>query len=122
MNVERFLSTEDVNDKEANISLLKSEETNMLENIAVNFEKLNQNLTLSVTPCQSVRNIVASPQWRSSYNGRSNMVTTPINLQTFEREKMNTFIDNEDIYKQFGQTQTVDRNVNLFNFHNSRRS
>jgi len=40
---------------EPNLSMLKSEETTLLENIAVNFEKLNNSLSKSLTPCLSGR-------------------------------------------------------------------
>ena len=40
---------------EPNLSMLKSEENTLLENIAVNFEKLNNSLSKSLTPCLSGR-------------------------------------------------------------------
>lgn len=51
-------------DYEPNMSLLKSEETNILENIAVNFEILNNSLSKSLTPCLSNRNPNARVQHR----------------------------------------------------------
>ena len=107
VNIEQYLQTKDIDEEQAaNISILKSEETNMLENIAVNFERLNQNmLSNSVTPCLSVR--TSQNQWRKQQYMRPNIPKTPNNLQTFDREKMNTFMspESEDIQNQFGRTQ-----------------
>ena len=53
-------------------SILKSEETNILENIAVNFEILNNSLSKSLTPCLSNRNPNVRMQQRT-VEGQKNL-------------------------------------------------
>lgn len=107
------------------MSMLKSEETTLLENIAVNFEKLNNTLTKSLTPCLSgrIRNQPLGAQSISGPKGlqpsgisRTQGLTTPIaagdkEVQSFMAES------NEN---QFGHTQPILSNT-AFNFRNVSR-
>lgn len=101
---------------EPNLSMLKSEETTLLENIAVNFEKLNNSLSKSLTPCLSgrIRNGPQAPLRgkQQPLFSRTGGLTTPHGAD----KDVHSFIA-ESNEMQFGQTQPVVSST-LFNIRN----
>lgn len=113
---------------EPNMSMLKSEETNILENIAVNFEMLNNSLSKSLTPCLSNRNPnavrlqqrandLSQNQKKGAMFCRTVGLTTP---HRGERDGTSFVFDGND--NQFVQTQPIGGSTNVFNFQNVNRS
>lgn len=107
-------------DYEPNMSLLKSEETNILENIAVNFEILNNSLSKSLTPCLSNRNPNARVASRPADGQAQAVLSRTVGLATPHRAyDRDAFGDHAEM--QFYQSQPIGRS-NVFNLRNANRN
>ena len=108
------------------MSMLKSEETTLLENIAVNYEKLNNTLTKSLTPCLSGRiqnqtfgrtqGATGSVGLQATGLSRTQGITTPL---APDEKEIHSFMG-ESHENQFGSTQPIYSN-NTFNIRNVTR-